>query len=133
MYREDLVYKDECYIIVGILYKVFKELGGDLLEKHYQKALVIALKDEKINFVQQHPVKLYYNSKFIGVYFLDFLIQIGDAKIILEIKKNENYGLKNIKQVNDYLKSLNLKLGILANFTKTGVKYKRIVNLEKQI
>jgi len=131
MLREDLVYKDECYKIVGILYKVFKELGGDLLEKHYQRAVAVALELAGIKFVEQFPVKMYYEGKFIGMYFADFLIEIDEAKIILEIKKNENYGLKNIKQVNDYLKSLKLKLGILANFTKTGVKYKRIVNLEK--
>ncbi len=131
MLRDDLVYKDECYRIIGIIYKVFKELGGDLLEKHYQKAVSIALASAGIKYTQQFPVKLYYDNKFIGVYYLDFLIEIGESKIILEIKKHENYGLKNIKQVSEYLKALNLKLGILANFTKTGVKYKRIVNLEK--
>jgi len=55
-------------------------------------------------------------------------IEMGDAKIILEIKKNENFGVKNIKQLNDYLYALKIKLGILANFTKNGVKCKRIVN-----
>ncbi|MEK7161661.1 MAG: GxxExxY protein [Patescibacteria group bacterium] len=131
MLRDDLVYKDECYRIVGVIYKVFKELGGDLLEKHYQKAVSVALRLAGIKNIEQFPVKLYYESKFIGIYYVDFLIEIDDAKIILEIKKHENYGLKNIKQVSEYLKALNLKLGILANFTKTGVKYKRIVNLEK--
>ena len=129
MLREDLVYKDECYIIIGILYKVFKELGGELLEKHYQKAVAIALKIAGIKFISQFPVKLYYEGEFIGIYYVDFLIEIGEAKIVLEIKKNENFGLRNIKQVADYLKALKLKLGILANFTTTGVKYKRIVNL----
>ncbi len=129
MLREDLVYKDECYKVVGILYKVFKELGGDLLEKHYQKAVAIALRSAGISFREQFPVKLQYEGKFIGIYYVDFLVEIDGAKIVLEIKKHENYGLKNIQQVSGYLKSLNLKLGILANFTKTGVKYKRIINL----
>lgn len=131
MLRDDLVYKDECYRIVGILYQVFKELGGDLLEKHYQKAIAIALKLAGIKFTPQFPVKIYFEREFVGIYYLDFLIEIGEARIILEIKKNENFGLKNIKQVSDYLKALNLELGILANFTTSGVKYKRIVNLKK--
>lgn len=29
-----------------------------------------------------------------------------------------------------YLKAFNLKLGILANFTPEGLKFKRIVNIE---
>lgn len=131
MIRDDLVYKDECYKIVGILYKVIKELGPNLLEKHYQRAIATAFKLAGIKYTEQFPIKLFYEGKFIGIYYVDFLVEIGEAKIILEIKKQENFGLKNIKQVSDYLKALNLKLGILANFTKTGVKYKRIVNLQK--
>jgi len=80
MLREDLVYKDECYKIVGILYKVFKELGGDLLEKHYQRAVAVALELAGIKFVEQFPVKMYYEGKFIGMYFADFLIEIDEAK-----------------------------------------------------
>lgn len=131
MLRDDLVYKDECYKIVGIIYQVFKGLGGELLEKHYQKAVAIALKLAGIKFTPQFPVKIHFGREFVGIYYLDFLIEIGKAKIILEIKKNENFGLKNIKQVSNYLKALNLELGILANFTTSGVKYKRIVNLKK--
>lgn len=131
MKRDDLVYKDECYKIVGILYKVYKNLGGDLLEKHYQKAIAIAFKLAGIPFKEQLPVKIYYEGQFIGIYYIDFLVEIGSVKIVLEIKKNENFGLRNIKQVSEYLKTLNLELGILANFTKNGVKYKRIVNLKE--
>ena len=67
----------------------------------------------------------------IGIFFPDFLIEINDVKIILDIKKNENFGPKNIRQVNDYLKATGLKLGILANFTKSGVKFKRLINLKE--
>lgn len=129
MLRNDLVYKEECYKIIGILYRVYKDLGGDLLEKHYQKAVATALRLEGINFNEQYPIKLYYEKNYIGIYYIDFLLQIGDARIVLEIKKNKNFGLKNIKQVNNYIKTLGVKLGILANFTSSGVIYKRIVNL----
>lgn len=68
-------------------------------------------------------------EKIIGLFYIDFIVKIGKAEIVLEIKKHENFGPKNIDQVNSYLKTLNLKLGILANFTHSGVKFKRIVNL----
>jgi GxxExxY protein len=133
MLREDLIYKDEYYKIVGVLIKVFKDLGGELLEKHYQKAVAIALTLAGIDFIEQYPIKLYYAGKFIGIYYADFLIRMGEAKIILEIKKHENFGIKNIKQLSDYIKLEHIKLGILANFTKTGVVCKRIVNLVSQV
>lgn len=129
MKRDDLVYKDECYTIVGVLFKVYKELGGNLLEKYYQKAVAIALKAAGIKFTEQFPIKIYFNGEFIGISFADFLIEIGQAKIILEIKKHQNFAEKNIKQLNDYLKATGIRLGILANFTLTGVRYKRLVNI----
>jgi len=129
MLREDLIYKDEYYKIVGVLIQIFKDLGGELLEKHYQKAVSIGLKLAGIDFTEQYPIKLYYAGNFIGIYYADFLVKIGEAKIILEIKKHENFGMKNIKQLNDYIKLEHIKLGILANFTRTGVVCKRMVNL----
>ena len=57
---------------------------------------------------------------------MDFLI---DGKIILEIKKDTNFRRTNIEQVVGYLKETNLRLGIIVNFTKEGVKFKRILNL----
>ena len=131
MRREDLILKDECFEIVGILFSVYKKLGGSLLEKHYQKAIAEALTIAGIKFKEQELVKLMFEGKVIGIFYTDFLIEIGNDKIILEIKKNENFGIKNIHQVHTYLKALNLELGILANFTTSGVKFKRIVNLAK--
>lgn len=72
-------------------------------------------------------VDLKYKGELIGKYRLDFLI---DDKIVLEIKKDKLFSKKNIEQTFAYLKSRKLKLGILANFTREGLKFKRIVNLE---
>ena len=126
---EDIVYRNECFKIIGILFSVYRELGGSLLEKHYQKSIAEAFRKEQIDFEEQVPVKLYFGEKLIGLFYIDFLIKLNGVKIILEIKKHENFGPKNIDQVKSYLKALSLKLGILANFTHSGVKFKRIVNL----
>jgi len=129
MKRDDLIFKDECYQIIGILISIYKELGGTLLEKHYQKAIAVAFKKAGIKFIEQALVKLNYKDSIIGTFFIDFVVEINGNKIILEIKKHENFSPNNIQQVSNYLKAMNLKLGILANFTKSGVKFKRIVNL----
>ena len=59
---------------------------------------------------------------------MDFLIE---GKVVLEIKVGEHFSGSNINQLFGYLKATDLKLGILANFTRTGVKYKRIININK--
>ncbi|MEK7618239.1 MAG: GxxExxY protein [Patescibacteria group bacterium] len=124
--RHDILFPKLSYDIVGILIKVYKELGSDLLEKHYQKAIRLEFTQAGIIFQEQVPTAIFYKGKKIGTYFVDFLI---DGVIILEIKKNNNFSKRNIDQLFGYLKVFGLQLGILANFTKNGVIYKRIVNI----
>lgn len=68
-----------------------------------------------------------YKGAIVGNYFLDFLIE---NKIVLELKKGDRFSKKDIEQVYAYLKVTGLKLGIIANFTGKGVKFKRIVNIK---
>lgn len=126
MKRIDLVYPELSYRIVGILYEVSNELGAGHKEQFYQNALKIAFEKSGIKFKEQVYSPLEYKGEKIGKYFLDFLI---DDKIVLEIKKDNIFKQQNIGQVYNYLKVKKLKLGILANFTRNGVKFKRILNI----
>ncbi len=124
--RADLIYPELSYIIVGILFSVFKHLGGSLQEKHYQRAIAVELEKSKVSFAEQVRLPLSYKEVSIGEFYMDFLIE---DKIVLEIKKDKMYSKRNFDQVNAYLKASKYKLAILANFTKDGLKFKRIVNI----
>ncbi len=84
------------------------------------------LKNNNLKFTEQTYFPIKITEEKIGNYYLDFLIE---NKIVLEIKKDTEFRRKNIEQVYNYLKYTNLKLGILANFTKNGVRFKRILNI----
>ncbi|KKS65826.1 MAG: hypothetical protein UV40_C0025G0002 [Parcubacteria group bacterium GW2011_GWA1_42_7] len=122
----DLLYKELSYKIIGVLYDVFNELGYGYQEKYYQKAIALALKEKEIKFKEQVYIPLKFKDNIIGKYFLDFLIE---DKLILEIKKGDKFHKSTITQIFAYLKSFNIKLGVIANFTKNGIKIKRIINL----
>ncbi len=121
-----MVYPELSYKIIGAVFSVFNELGYGYQEKYYQKAIVKTLKILGIPFKEQVSYSISFRNEIIGRYFLDFLI---DNKVVLEIKKENNFRRQNIQQVVGYLKKTNLKLGIIVNFTKGGVKFKRILNL----
>jgi GxxExxY protein len=125
--RKDLVYPELSYQIIGILFEVFRQLGSGYQEKYYQRAIALELRRCKLKYKEQVLMPLNYKNEKIGKYFLDFLIE---DKIILEVKKDKNFSRKNIEQVIGYLRAFNLKLGILANFTSQGLKFKRIVNIK---
>ncbi len=91
------------------------------ISEHWLKSL----KKEKIAYKIECPVKLIYNEKIIGKYFLDFVVE---DKLIVELKIANGFYTRDIKQVLGYLKAKNLKLGILIIFNKKGIKYRRIVN-----
>ncbi len=124
--RKDLVYPEMSYNIVGALFEVYKELGSGYREKYYQRAVAIELKKRGLHFKEQVAIPLSYKEIQLGKCFLDFLVE---NKIVLEIKKDEKFSKKHIDQVCSYLKASNLKLGLLANFTKDGVKFKRLLNI----
>jgi hypothetical protein len=78
------------------------------------------------SYVAQFPFQLAYKGKIIGKFYLDFLV---DEKIVLELKQGNYFSKRNIDQVKEYLKTTELKLAILANFTSNGVKFLRVLNL----
>ena len=121
-----IVYPDLSYKIVGLLYDVHNHLGGGHKENYYQKAISILFKENGLEFKEQVKTPVLFKGEKLGNYFMDFLIE---NKIILEIKSGERFKIQDINQVFAYLKSANLKLGILANFTKGGVRFKRILNI----
>lgn len=123
--REDLIYPELSYKLVGLAYNVFNELGHGHLEKIYQKAYAKELKEAGIVFKEQAPYQVIYKEEIIGNNFLDFLIE---EKVIIELKRSDFYSKKYIDQVSNYIKVSNLKLAILINFTSNGVRIKRIVN-----
>jgi GxxExxY protein len=126
--KQDLIYPELSYKLVGLAYNVFNELGHGHLEKIYQKAYAKELKEAGIIFKEQAPYQVIYKEEIIGNNFLDFLIE---EKVIIELKRSDFYSKKYIDQVSNYIKVSNLKLAILINFTSNGVRIKRIVNESK--
>jgi len=120
-----IIYPELSYKITGILFKVHNELGNRYHEKYYQRAVENEPRANNIKFAKELSVDLTYNGEKIGKYRLDFFI---DDKIILEIKTVPRLNPTDFKQVTAYLRSKNIKLGILANFRTEKLTSKRILN-----
>ena len=117
-------HKELSYKIIGLLYKVYNEIGFGYQEKYYARALALLLKEYNIMFKQELHTPIIFKGKIIGRYYVDFLIE---DKIVVELKiSNEVYD-RHFKQVIGYLESNRIKLGIIALITPNGIKIKRIV------
>ncbi|KKT41403.1 MAG: hypothetical protein UW30_C0008G0022 [Candidatus Giovannonibacteria bacterium GW2011_GWA2_44_13b] len=124
--KKDLIYPELSYKIIGVLFDVYNQLGYGYQEKYYEKATAATLKLAGLTYKEQFPIPLKFKDEKIGNYFLDFLV---DDKVVLELKRGERVAKSNIDQVYAYLKATGLKLGILAQFTPGGIKFRRILNI----
>lgn len=124
--KNGLIYPELSYSIMGIVFDVFNHLGPGYKEKYYHNALSIAFTRKGINYETELYSPIKYQGLIVGKQYLDFLIE---KKIVLEIKVGNEFRKSFIEQILSYLKSTNLQLGILINFTKIGIKSKRILNI----
>lgn len=115
------------YKIIGAAFDVYNSLGAGHKEKYYQSALAVSFQKSGLNFKEQVLTQLSYENQSVGRYYLDFLVE---NKIVVELKSGEKFLKQNIQQVYGYLQANKLPLGLLINFTREGVKSRRIVNLK---
>jgi len=109
--RKDLLHPELSFVINGVLFDVFKTLGGGHPEKYYQKAVAAGLRARGLDFVEQYYVPVTYSGQHIGKCYLDFLIA---HKIVLELKRGRYLPINVVNQTSQYLKSLKLQLAIVA-------------------
>jgi len=127
MMRKDLLYPDLSYKLLGCCFEVFKNSGSGHREKYYENALKKEFDNKKIAFKSQVYYPSKYKNETVTRNYLDFLIE---DKIALELKVGEYFQKSNLDQVLEYLRFANLKLGIIATFTRKGVKSYRVVNIK---
>lgn len=125
--KRKLIFAEECYQIIGVCFEVYNKIGYGHKEKFYQEAIAQCFREKNIEFKRELKAKVRFKEKDLGIYYFDFLVF---NKIIVEIKKRNYFSIKDINQLNAYLKATRLKLGLLIHFTNEGVRYRRIVNLK---
>ena len=122
---KDLIFKDECFQIIGKCMSVHRTLGQGFSEIVYKDALVIEFEKAKMPFSREK--EFYINYKGIILphqYFADFVVM---DKIILEIKSVSEIRSDFYAQTINYLKVSGLKLGLIVNFGEATLQYRRVV------
>jgi GxxExxY protein len=121
----ELLYPEEVYHIIGACMEVHNELGGGFNEPVYQEALEIEFTDIGIPFEREKGLKINYKGKELRKrYVADF---ICFDLIIIELKSISGTLDEHIWQVINYLKVTDLRLGLLVNFGRKKLSYKRII------
>lgn len=123
---EEMLFKDEAYQMIGAAMEVHNELKNGFLEPVYQEALEKKFTLQNIPFEKESLINIYYKGeKLEKFYKADFICY---NEIIIELKALNDLAREHKSQLINYLKATNKKLGILINFGKPSLQYKRIIN-----
>ncbi len=115
----EILFKKESYDIIGLCMETHSELGCGFLEQVYQEV------ENHIPYIREVELPINFKGKVLKKkYIADF---ICFEKLLLEIKAVSKFNEVHEAQVFNYLKATGLKLGILVNFGKQSLDYKRIV------
>ena len=122
---ENLKHSDITGAIIKSFYKVYNSLGYGFLEKVYENALVLELKNAELVVSQQHSIHVNYKNAIVGEYAADILV---NHQVILELKAVSALMPEHQAQCMNYLKATKLSVCLLINFGKPKVEIKRIIN-----
>ena len=114
-----LIHEDISYKIIGTCRKVHSFLGHGFLEIVYKDAIQIEFEREKEFDINYKGIILQHK------FYADFFVM---DSIIVEAKAS-NDGIPNdfIAQTLNYLKVSGCSLGLIINFGKASLEYKRLV------
>src|SRR6185369_1097729 len=107
--------------VIGCAYKVHNTLGPGFLEKVYENALKLELKQRGIYVLQQWKLPVLYEGQQVGLYFPDLWIE---ERLIIEIKAIVTLAPEHERKLIHYLIATGIDHGLLINFGDT-VQIKR--------
>lgn len=110
--------------IIGCAFDVQNNLGCGFLEKVYERALLHEFQAIGLKAEPQKAMKIVYKGKEVGNYIADIVVE---DKVIVELKTVEFLSKIHKAQVLNYLKAAGFEVGLILNFARPKLEYKRVV------
>ena len=120
----ELLHKNITDKVIGAAFEVYRELGYGFLEKVYQKAMVYELTLREVKCEEEPPTPAMYKGVKLLDYFGDLLVE---DVVMVELKAHKTYQSDDEAQLLNELKASGVKVGLLINFGRDGVKFKRLI------
>ncbi len=120
----ELLHKEITEQIIGAAFEVYRELGYGFLEKVYQRAMQVELRLRGLKAEIEQKIQVNFKGNVVGDYQADILV--SDV-VIVELKVSKVYNAEDEPQLLNELKATGMKVGLLINFGRTKVDFKRMV------
>ncbi len=121
---DKLLHREVTEAIIGAAFDVHSELGYGFLERVYQRSLQVELSRRGFPAEIERRIQVKYKGVIVGDYDADLIVS---GSVVVEIKVNPQYVKRDEAQLLNELKATGLNVGLLVNFGRTKVEYKRLV------
>jgi GxxExxY protein len=110
--------------IIGAAFEVYRILGYGFLESVYQRAMQVELIQRGLKAEREHKIRVMFKNVNVGDFQADLFV---DDKVIVELKVAKEYHSEDEPQLLNELKATGVRVGLLINFGRTKLEYKRMV------
>ena len=121
---DKLLHRATTEAIIGAAFEVHQQLGYGFLERVYQRALQVELLRRGVAAEIERRIQVQYKGVVVGDYDADLIV--ADS-VVVEIKVNPQYDKRDEPQLLNELKATGFRVGLLVNFGRNKVEYKRLV------
>lgn len=117
-------HKEITEAIIGSAFEVYNHLGYGFLHRVYQRALQVELAKRNHHADLERRINVRYKEIIVGDYDADVII---DDCVLVEIKIAPQYDKRDEAQLLNLLKATGLRVGVLINFGRSKVEFRRLV------
>ena len=120
----DATFNTLTYLIIGAAMAVHNALGPGFKEEVYERALVAELIKRGVSVERQYRVEVEHAGVVVAIFFLDLYV---GGQVVVEVKAF-SHQLTNdeLAQVINYLKATGAPVGLLFNFGRRKLEYRRV-------
>ncbi len=115
-------YEEITHKIIGAAYKVYNQLEFGFLESVYHSAMLIELAKYDLKVESEKPLNVFYDEQVVGEFNVDLFV---NNAVVVELKSVQNLAKSHEVQLVNYLNGLRKEIGLLINFSPSGVEVKR--------
>ncbi|HET6878861.1 MAG TPA: GxxExxY protein [Pirellulales bacterium] len=121
--ERELLYKEITEAIIVAAFEVHNVLGYGFLERVYQRAMQVELLARGLKAEIENQIVVRYKGMEVGLYKAD--LWVNDC-VIVELKVAKSYCSDEPQLLNE-LKATGVKVGLLINFGRYKIEFKRFV------
>jgi GxxExxY protein len=111
--------------IIGCAMKVHSGLGNGFQEVIYQRALAVEFEYQGVGYEREKEMHIHYRDVEVGTRKVDFFVE---GEVMVELKAISELLPEHKAQAINYCEAYSVAHGLLINFGKTSLEFKRVYN-----